>query len=42
LLSKDGSPPLFNNSAGIWTDENHPDMQDEAEIDQWLENLRQD
>lgn len=29
-------------SAGIWTDENHPDMQDEKAIDQWLEKTRQD
>ena len=28
--------------AGIWTDENHPDMKDEKAIDQWLEKTRQD
>ena len=29
-------------SAGIWTDEHHPDMQDDKAIDQWLEDTRQD
>ena len=28
-------------SAGIWTDEHHPDMQDDKAIDQWPENNRQ-
>ncbi len=29
-------------SAGIWTDEHHPDMQDDKAIDKWLEEIRQD
>jgi hypothetical protein len=28
-------------SAGAWTDEVHPEMQDEAAIDAWLATLRQ-
>ena len=28
-------------SAGAWSDENHPEMQDGAAIDRWLANLRQ-
>jgi predicted transcriptional regulator len=27
-------------SAGAWTDENHPEMQTEADIDRWLAQLR--
>ncbi len=27
-------------SAGAWTDENHPEMQDDAAIDRWLAGLR--
>lgn len=27
-------------TAGIWKDENHPDMQTDEEIDQWLTKLR--
>jgi len=32
----------IDDSAGIWTDEHHPDMQDDKAIDQWLEDSRQD
>ena len=27
-------------SAGAWSDENHPDMASEADIDHWLDDLR--
>jgi hypothetical protein len=27
-------------TAGAWSDERHPDMQSEADIDQWLASLR--
>jgi hypothetical protein len=27
-------------TAGAWTDERHPDMRSDADIDQWLANLR--
>ena len=27
-------------AAGAWTDENHPEMQTEADIDRWLARLR--
>jgi len=27
-------------SAGAWSDENHPDMQTDDDIDQWLHELR--
>jgi hypothetical protein len=27
-------------TAGAWSDEHHPDMRDDADIDQWLANLR--
>lgn len=30
----------LDESAGVWSDENHPDMQDGAAIDRWLETLR--
>ena len=30
----------LDESAGAWSDENHPDMQDGAAIDRWLETLR--
>ncbi|MCL4263764.1 MAG: hypothetical protein KJ069_11135 [Anaerolineae bacterium] len=28
-------------AAGAWTDDNHPDMLGEADIDAWLNHLRQ-
>lgn len=30
----------INESAGIWRDENHPDMLTDTDIDNWLKNLR--
>jgi hypothetical protein len=30
----------LDESAGVWSEENHPDMQDGAAIDCWLEILR--
>jgi len=27
-------------TAGAWTDENHPDLRTNADIDRWLANLR--
>ena len=27
-------------TAGAWSDENHPDMRSGREIDEWLDNLR--
>ncbi len=27
-------------TAGAWSDENHPDMRSGQEIDEWLDNLR--
>ena len=31
----------INESVGIWSDKNHPDMKDEQAINGWLLNLRQ-
>ncbi len=28
-------------TAGIWTDDNHPGMESDADIDRWLQDLRQ-
>jgi metal-responsive CopG/Arc/MetJ family transcriptional regulator len=28
-------------TAGIWTEENHPELKTEEDIDTWLQNLRQ-
>lgn len=28
-------------TAGIWTEENHPELKTEEDVDAWLQNLRQ-
>jgi len=30
----------LDETAGLWTDENHPEMQTEDDIDRWLNQLR--
>lgn len=31
---------ILEKTAGAWTDQNHPDMKTEDDIDRWLEGLR--
>ena len=40
LLILEEQLTAINESAGIWRDENHPDMLTDADIDNWLKKLR--
>ncbi|HFE65634.1 MAG TPA: hypothetical protein ENJ93_00105 [Chloroflexi bacterium] len=40
LLILEEQLTAINESAGIWRDENHPDMLSDTDIDNWLKNLR--
>lgn len=31
---------VLNETAGAWSDEHHPDLRTDAQIDQWIQDLR--
>lgn len=35
------SIPALAETAGAWSDQNHPEMRTDEDIDHWLDNLRQ-
>ena len=39
-LALEEQSQALDEAAGAWSDENHPDMLDDAAIDRWLDTLR--